>query len=73
MALPELQDNIGSPAGALAPKSLGSMLEGLGADQKECGLTLPELQDNIGSPAGAEAPKSLGFVLEGLGFDRNIT
>ncbi len=33
LALPELQDNIGSPTGAQAPESLGSMLEGLGADR----------------------------------------
>jgi hypothetical protein len=32
MALPELEDNIGSPAGAEAPKSLGPVLEGEGAD-----------------------------------------
>ncbi len=32
MILPELQDNIGSPAGAEAPESLGPMLKGEGAD-----------------------------------------
>jgi hypothetical protein len=34
LALPELQDNIGSPAGAKASKSLGPMLEDEGADHR---------------------------------------
>jgi hypothetical protein len=33
LALPELQDNIGSPAGAKASKSLVSMLEGIGGSR----------------------------------------
>ncbi len=48
MALPELQDNIGSPAGAEAPESLGSVHEGLRGGATEFGLALPKLQNNIG-------------------------
>jgi hypothetical protein len=60
LALPELQDNIGSPAGAKASKYFGPMLEGKGGRKQS--LVWHYLS----------ITKALGSILEGLGSDHRV-